>query len=77
MVSVRKDGREIGNNDRSRVDLQNRARARYPGPPTPKSHPLTDDNKRLRLQRCRQPCNSTQLEIEKIAFTDECLFTVE
>jgi len=76
-VSMRKIARETGISDRS---VRRMAKEEFNLRPykLQKVQLLTDDNKRVRLQRCRQlKHRAAGQRWERILFTDEKLFTVE
>ncbi|XP_070132598.1 uncharacterized protein [Drosophila bipectinata] len=76
-VSVRKIAREIGVNRESvRLIAKNEPNLR--SYKLQKVHLLTDDNKRVRLQRCRQlKRRAAGQKWERILFTDEKIFTIQ
>ncbi|XP_076058393.1 uncharacterized protein LOC143035330 [Oratosquilla oratoria] len=76
-VSMRKIARETGISDRS---VRRMAKQKLELKPykIQKAQLLTDENKRVRLQRCRQLIRrAAGQQWERIVFTDEKLFTVE
>ena len=76
-VSMRKIARETGMKRESVRQMAKRELNLMPYK-LQKVQLLTDENKRVRLQRCRQlKCRAAAQRWERILFTDEKLFTVE
>lgn len=76
-ASVRKIAREIGVN-RESVRLIAKNELHLKPHKLQKVHLLTDDNKRVRLQRCRQlKRRAAGQKWERILFTDEKIFTIQ
>nr|XP_041632354.1 uncharacterized protein LOC121502717 [Drosophila kikkawai] len=76
-VSVRKIVRKIGVN-RESIRLIAKNELNLKPYKLQKVHLLTDDNKRVRLQRCRQlKRRAAGQKWERIPFTDEKIFTIE